>query len=66
MRYHRRFTMIDRKDPCPCGKGKKFKERLATVRIGLIGPDLAVARNRPDTPIGAAERHGVLDLLVLA
>jgi hypothetical protein len=66
MRYHHRLIMIDRNDPCPCGKEKKFKELLATVRIGLIGPDLAIARNRPDTPIRAAERHGVLDSLVLA
>jgi len=47
-------------------QGKKFKKPLATVRVGLIGPDLAIARNRPDTPVSAAERRGVLDSLVLA
>jgi hypothetical protein len=35
--------MIERNDPCPLQQREK-KKRLATVRVGLIGPDLAIAR----------------------
>jgi hypothetical protein len=37
------FKSIGRNDPCPCGSGKKFKRCcLATVRLGLITPDVAL------------------------
>jgi hypothetical protein len=37
------FKGIGRNDPCPCGSGKKFKRCcLATVRIGLICPEIAL------------------------
>ena len=38
------FRGVGRNDPCPCGSGKKFKKCcLATVRLGLIGPELTPA-----------------------
>ncbi len=37
------FKSIGRNDPCPCGSGKKFKRCcLATVRLGLFTPDVAL------------------------
>jgi Protein of unknown function (DUF1186)/SEC-C motif len=37
------FKGVGRNDPCPCGSGKKFKKCcLATVRLGLIGPEVAL------------------------
>jgi Protein of unknown function (DUF1186)/SEC-C motif len=37
------FKGVGRNDPCPCGSGKKFKKCcLATVRLGLITPDVAL------------------------
>jgi len=37
------FKGVGRNDRCPCGSGKKFKKCcLATVRLGLITPDVAL------------------------
>jgi hypothetical protein len=37
------FKGVGRNDPCPCGSGKKFKKCcLATVRVGSIGPEIAL------------------------
>ena len=37
------FKSVGRNDPCPCGSGKKFKKCcLATVRVGSIGPEIAL------------------------
>src|ERR1700736_6529577 len=37
------FKSVGRNDRCPCGSGKKFKKCcLATVRLGLITPDVAL------------------------
>jgi hypothetical protein len=37
------FKGVGRNDPCPCGSGKKFKKCcLATVRLGLISPAMAL------------------------
>jgi hypothetical protein len=37
------FKGVGRNDPCPCGSGEKFKRCcLATVRLGLITPDVAL------------------------
>jgi len=39
------FKGVGRNDPCPCGSGKKFtKCCLATVRLGLIAPEVASLR----------------------
>jgi hypothetical protein len=39
------FKDVGRKDPCPCGSGKKFKKCcLATVRLGSIAPEVASLR----------------------
>jgi hypothetical protein len=37
------FKGVERNDPCRCGSGRKFKRCcLATVRLGLITPDVAL------------------------
>jgi hypothetical protein len=47
--YENPFKGVGRNDPCPCGSGNKFKKCcLATVRIGSIGPEVAL----PDEPGG--------------
>ena len=44
------FKGVGRNDPCPCGSGKKFKNCcLATVRLGLIGPEVAL-NGKADNP----------------
>jgi len=45
------FKGVGRNDPCPCGSGEKFKRCcLATVRLGLITPDVALPGQRRHAP----------------
>jgi len=44
------FKGIGRNDPCPCGSGKKFKKCcLATIRLGMLNPEIAFPDRASDS-----------------